>query len=206
MHCTTRFARPASAAALAALIALSLSTTGCEKSPGTPSTAGGTPAAATPSAAAPAVALPDGLVTRGPAQGTPVTAAKASAQQGQEVVVVGRIGGSVNPFVADRAVFTIVDPALMSCADMDDPDHCKTPWDYCCEERTKMRAGTATIEVTGADGKPLALPLRGVQGLDPLATIAVTGTVTERNDAGLLVIRAKRIEVRDASQPPAQGG
>jgi hypothetical protein len=35
-----------------------------------------------------------------------------------------------------------------------------------------------------------------MQGLDPLATIAVTGTVTERNEAGLLVVRAKRIEVR----------
>jgi hypothetical protein len=35
-----------------------------------------------------------------------------------------------------------------------------------------------------------------VQGLEPLATVAVSGTVVERNDAGLLVVRAKRIEVR----------
>ena len=140
--------------------------------------------------------LPDGLVVRGPAQGTHVAAAKAAARQGEEITIVGRIGGSVNPFVADRAIFTIADPALVSCADMDDPDHCKTPWDYCCEDRAKMRAGTATIEVAGADGKPPAVALRGVQGLEPLATVAVSGTVVERNDAGLLVVRAKRIEVR----------
>lgn len=151
---------------------------------------------AAPTAAATAPGLPEGLVVRGPAQGTHVAAAKAAARQGEEITLVGRIGGSVNPFAADRAIFTIADPALVSCADMDEPDHCKTPWDFCCEDRAKMRAGTATIEVAGADGKPLAVALRGVQGLEPLATVAVSGTVVERNDAGLLVVRAKRIEVR----------
>ena len=34
------------------------------------------------------------------------------------------------------------------------------------------------------------------RSLDPLATVAVTGKVIERNDAGVLVIRAERIEVR----------
>ena len=154
---------------------------------------GGEPA---PQPAASATALPEGLVVRGPAQGTHVAAAKASARQGEEIVVVGRIGGSESPFVDGRAVFTIVDPALVACSDMDDPDHCKTPWDYCCEDRAKMRAGTATVEVAGADGKPLALTLRGSAGLEPLATVAVTGTVVERNEAGLFVVRARRIEVR----------
>lgn len=153
------------------------------------------PRNATPAAAAPP-SLPEGFVTKGAATGTNVAAARASAQVGQELVIVGRIGGSVDPFVAGRAIFTIVDPALVSCADMDDPDHCKTPWDYCCEDRDAMKRGTATIEITDASGKPLSLSVRGLQGLDPLATIAVTGTVTERNDAGLLVVRAKRIEVR----------
>jgi hypothetical protein len=54
----------------------------------------------------------------------------------------------------------------------------------------------ATIEIAGEDGTPLALPLRGLQGLDPLATVSVTGTVTERNDQGVLVVRAKRIAVQ----------
>jgi hypothetical protein len=150
---------------------------------------GGTPAAA-------AFVLPAGLLSRGPAQGPHVTAAKAAARQGEEIVIVGRIGGSATPFLADRAVFTIVDPALVSCADMSDPDHCRTPWDYCCEDRAKMRAGTATVEVADADGSALRIPLQGAGGLEPLATVAVTGTVTERNDAGLLVIRARKIEVR----------
>jgi hypothetical protein len=38
--------------------------------------------------------------------------------------------------------------------------------------------------------------VKGVSGLDPLAMVAVTGTVTERNDAGMLVVRARKIEIR----------
>ena len=108
----------------------------------------------------------------------------------------GRIGGSEDPFVADRAVFTIVDPSLKSCADMADPEHCTTPWDYCCEERGSLKRGTATIEFAGSDGRPLKGSVRGISGLDPLATVAVTGTVTERNDAGMLVVRATKVEIR----------
>jgi len=153
---------------------------------------GGTPARQ----ASPAGPLPQGLVVRGKAEGTHVAAAKAAARQGEEIVLVGRIGGSEEPFVKGRAVFTIVDPSLKSCADMDDPDHCKTPWDYCCEDRDAMKRGSATIEIAGPDGRPLPVDLRGTADLVPLATVAVTGTVVERNDAGLLVVRAKRIEVR----------
>lgn len=152
-------------------------------------------AAEKPAAAAPGT-IPAGMVARGPAQGTGVTAAKQSATQGAEIVIVGKIGGSETPFSADRAVFTIVDPALKSCADSGDPDHCATPWDYCCEDRKALKAGMATIEIAGTDGRPLAGSVRGVSGLDPLAIVAVTGTVTERNDAGMLVVRARKIEVR----------
>jgi hypothetical protein len=147
-------------------------------------------------AAAATSTIPAGMVARGPAQGTGVTAAKGSAKQGDEIVIVGKIGGSETPFSADRAVFTIVDPALKSCADGGDPDHCATPWDYCCEDRKALKSGMATIEIAGANGKPLAGSVKGVSGLDPLAIVAVTGTVTERNDAGMLVVRARKIEVR----------
>jgi hypothetical protein len=145
-----------------------------------------------------ATALPAGLVASGPAAGPGVAAAKAAAKQGQEITLVGRIGGSAAPFVDGRAVFTIVDPALKACSDMGDADHCETPWDYCCEPRESLKRNVATVEIAGADGRPLPIAVKGVAGLEPLATVAVTGTVTEANDAGLLVVRAKRIEVKPA--------
>ena len=142
------------------------------------------------------VKLPDGLVTRGEPSGTNVAACKASAKQGETVTVVGRIGGSRMPFANDVAAFTIVDPSLKSCADGTDPDHCNTPWDYCCEDREAMKRGMATIEFADAQGVPLGFPVRGASGLEPLATVAVTGVVVEKNDAGLMVVRATKVVVR----------
>lgn len=139
--------------------------------------------------------LPVGLVTTGAAAGTPVVQCKESAKQGETVTVVGRIGGSKQPFNEQRAVFTIVDASLKACSDAED-DHCKTPWDYCCEDRDDLKRATATVEIVGENGKPLAWSVKGMSGLEPLATIAVTGTVVEKNDAGVMVVRAQKIEVR----------
>ena len=142
------------------------------------------------------VSLPEGLVVRGEPSGTPVATCKATAKQGDTVTVVGRIGGSRAPFTNDVAMFTIVDPSLKSCADGADPDHCKVPWDYCCEDRAAMKRGMATIELVDAKGVPLGFPVNGAAGLEPLATVAVTGTVVEKNDAGLMVVRATRVVVK----------
>jgi hypothetical protein len=54
----------------------------------------------------------------------------------------------------------------------------------------------ATIELVNAAGEPLPFPVRGASGLVPLATVAVTGTVVEKNDAGVMVVRASRIVVK----------
>jgi len=159
--------------------------TRCSEAPPTPSTG---------------ATLPAGFVSVGSADGLAVKAVKERARTGDRVTIVGRIGGSVQPFVADRAVFTIVDPALPSCADGGDSDHCATPYDYCCEDRSNLRSATATIEIVDVAGEPLPIGLRGVQGLDPLVTIAVTGLVADRNDQGLLIVRAERIERRKTAE------
>lgn len=140
--------------------------------------------------------LPDGLVVAGEPSGTPVAECKAAAKQGETVTILGRIGGSRVPFTNDVATFTIVDPAPKSCADGAEPDHCRYPWDYCCEDRAALKRSMATIELVNAAGEPLPFPVRGASGLVPLATVAVTGTVVEKNDAGVMVVRASRIVVK----------
>ncbi len=142
------------------------------------------------------VKLPEGLVVRGEPAGTRVAECKASAKQGDSVTIVGRIGGSRMPFTHDVAMFTIVDPALKSCSDGAEPDHCKTPWDYCCEDREAMKRSMATIEFVDAGGQPFPFPVRGASGLEPMALVAVTGTVVEKNDAGLMVVRASKVVVK----------
>jgi hypothetical protein len=53
---------------------------------------------------------------------------KQKAKDGDEVVVVGRLGGSVKPFTG-RAALTIVDVSFKPCDEIEG-DNCPTPWDY----------------------------------------------------------------------------
>ena len=55
---------------------------------------------------------------------------RQEAKDQTDVVIVGRIGGSENPWVDGRAAFSIVDPSLKSCAEVG-LDNCPKPWDYC---------------------------------------------------------------------------
>ncbi len=140
-----------------------------------------------------ATTLPAGLLTMSePAGAVKVLEARAAAKPGERVVVIGRIGGSRNPFVKDRGMFTIVDPTLKSCVEMGDDDHCARPWDYCCEDKSTLAKGLATIEVTGADGKPLAISLDATGDLKPLMLVAVEGTLLP-GQGEAFVVRAEKV-------------
>lgn len=70
------------------------------------------------------------LLTKEPEGVTDVIQVRKEAQDQDEVVIVGRIGGSENPWIDGRAAFSIVDTSLKSCADCGSDD-CPKPWDYC---------------------------------------------------------------------------
>ncbi len=71
--------------------------------------------------------LPAGMVLASAPDGAlGVAAVKRDAKEGDEVVIRGIVGGSREPFVAGRALFTIVDPGLKTCA-ATPADHCPTP-------------------------------------------------------------------------------
>jgi hypothetical protein len=135
------------------------------------------------------------FVDAAPDGGRGVGEVKADAEATGDVVIVGRIGGRVEPFVSGAAMFLITDAKLLSCDQMGDDDHCKTPWDYCCEPRDSLLANTATVQVVDEDGKPLALGLKDVSGLKPLVTVTVVGSVAAREEGGTLVVNAKQIYV-----------
>lgn len=147
--------------------------------------------------ASPKVALPPTLfAATAPADAKAVGASKPTAKKGEQVVLTGRIGGSSEPFVAERAIFTLVDLSLASCAAMGDKDHCATPWDYCCEAPESLTKNTATIRVVDATGAPLKLNLNGAGDLKPLAEITVAGTIAEADGKNLLIVNAERIYVK----------
>jgi len=164
-------------AALAATFLLS----GCDR---TPAQSGGNTAKPKGTTVAP---LPAGLLVNvEPANAKGVEAVKADAAVGREVVLRGRIGGRVEPFVAERAVFIVADPDMATCKDLHG-DGCPTPWDYCCEPKDHLLAATATLRIVGPDGQPLKLNLRGQHGLDPLALVTVAGKVSQMDEGGIVV-------------------
>lgn len=144
-----------------------------------------------PDASARKPALPDALpaamvLAAAPDGARDVADVKRDAKVSDEVVIHGVIGGSKSPFVPGRAVFTIVDPAVKSCAAMSS-DHCPTPWDYCCEPPPNLAANSATIQLVGADGKPLKIDVSGTSGLKPLADVTIRGRVEVKQDAALVI-------------------
>lgn len=165
---------------------------GCEQKTAAPQEQTAQPATAA------AAALPAGLfVATAPDGARGVHELKADADAQQEVVVHGRIGGSRAPFVDGVAVFLLADSDMKSCAE-EPGDQCPTPWDYCCEPRDSLTANTLTVQVVGADGKPLRLSLDGQHGLKPLQEITVVGDVALR-DGQALVVNAKRIYIAPAA-------
>ena len=135
------------------------------------------------------------FVAAPPADAQPLLAVKGSAAAGDEVVFEAKIGGRGEPFVSQRAIFTVIDPALPSCADNPD-DGCRTPWDYCCETPEDLLKQTATVRLVDADGQPLKLDLQGTRGLTGLATVVVRGTLSDKNDAGVFVVDAHELYVK----------
>lgn len=113
-----------------------------------------------------------------------------SVADGAEVVVTGR----AKDFVATRAVFTIADMSLKSCADKGDKMDCDTPWDYCCADPKALAAGTAAIEVR--EGTEIASgTAQGWNGLDHLKQVVVHGKL-RKDDKGNLAVVADGIFVK----------
>ena len=124
-----------------------------------------------------------------------VAAAKKSAKDGEKVVVRGRIGAQKEPLAANRAIMTIADVSLPTC-DKTPMKARKTPWDSCCQPEEELTAKSATVQVVGADGKPLKATLQGAGGMKPGSEVVVAGTAKVPPGGGdALVIEAEQIYV-----------
>jgi hypothetical protein len=180
-------------AGMSLVTVLALATAGLVLSSGCDSR-GGQTGEATSAAKSPA-SLPAGTVlAQAPEGAVNVAEAKTTAQKGDKITVRGRIGGKVKPFVADRAVFQLVDASIPTCIDKHG-DGCPTPWDYCCEPKDQVTAKSATVQLTGPDGKPLELNLNGVSGIEPMAMVVVRGEVADKPNENVMIINAEGVYV-----------
>jgi hypothetical protein len=121
----------------------------------------------------------------GPAKG--VLDLKQQARDGDLVVVIGRVGGRVEPFVKGRTSFTIVDPSLKTCSEREG-DNCPTPWDYCCERKEDLARATAFVKFVDEAGNTLEQDAREALGIEPMQTVVVCGRAKRDADGNLTVL------------------
>ncbi|MCM2369176.1 hypothetical protein [Aporhodopirellula aestuarii] len=126
-----------------------------------------------------------------PADAIPVGEAREATEDGQDVTLVGLIGGSSEPFVEGIAAFTIVDPKVPFCAA---DEGCPTPWDYCCTQ-DQVKDNIATVKIVDESGNPVAQDARKMLSVKELSTVVVKGTA-KRDDQGNLTVAANQVFVR----------
>src|SRR5205807_3311154 len=153
-----------------------------------------------PAANAPAADGTKYLLAEEPSGAKPVKEVRQAAKDGDEVVIVGRIGGSAKPWVAGRAGFQIVDPSFKPCNEKGD-DACTTPWDYCCDAKEDLVQGMAMVRVVDAGGQTVAADARQLLGLKELDTVVVRGQA-KRDERGNLTVLAAGVHRRPAAPKP----
>lgn len=142
----------------------------------------------------PRAGLPAGLLLdKAPEIAPDVVDAKKGLKKGDTIVLKGRIGGSKDPFVKERAVFTLIGRGPKACNEIPG-DKCPIPWDYCCTPRNEITAHSATVQIVDAKGMPLRTDIKGRWAIKELSELVIVGTVAEvRGDA--MVVNATGIAV-----------
>ena len=129
-----------------------------------------------------------------PAAAKSVKEARDNAKDADEVTLVGRIGGDVNPWIEGQAAFLLVDSSLKPCNEKGD-DACEFPWDYCCDTDV-LPTHKALVKIVAKDGKTVATDARKLLGVRELQTVVVHGKA-KRDESGNLTVLADGIYVRN---------
>jgi hypothetical protein len=128
-----------------------------------------------------------------------ILSAKASVTPGAAVTLRGRIGGRVNPFFEGQSAFLLVDSEhAVACDQMGDDGHCSTPWDFCCEDRSKLAEASAIVRFVDAEGQPFPKSLAGVNNWQPGDYVVVVGTVAAGASSASYVVNASGIYLEPA--------
>jgi hypothetical protein len=133
------------------------------------------------------------LLASEPSGAKSVIDARKDGKNDDEIVIVGRIGGSESPWIDRRAAFSIVDNSLKACTDIPG-DTCKTPWDYCCQT-DQLPTSTALVKVVDDSGKVVDVDARELLNVKELQTVVVRGKA-QRDAEGNLTVLASGIYVK----------
>jgi hypothetical protein len=136
------------------------------------------------------------LLATEPAGAVDVLALRTAAQDQQDVVVVGRVGGRKDPWIKGMAAFPIVDRSLKACSEIPG-DACPTPWDYCCEPN--LAAATALVRIVDESGNTIKEDPRELLNLKELQTVVIKGKA-KRDQEGNVTVLASQLHIRPDQQ------
>lgn len=122
------------------------------------------------------------VLTAEPAGVKSVIDIRKDAKSGDEVVVVGRIGGAAKPFTEGRASFLIADETLKPT------EGCDCPWDYCEYSNEDRAAGRLLVKFANEQGATLPHEARDMFAVKELSTVVVKGTVSRDKDNNVIVV------------------
>jgi hypothetical protein len=126
-------------------------------------------------------------VTTEPDGSIPIGDARRQAKDDEEVTLVGRIGGSLEPFVEGMAAFTIVDPSVPYCADEE------APWSYCCHQDA-VKENIATVQIVDETGNTVMSDARKLFNVKEFSTVTVQGKA-KRDQQGNLAVHVTKLFV-----------
>ncbi|QDS97052.1 hypothetical protein [Adhaeretor mobilis] len=122
-----------------------------------------------------------------------VIAARESAVDGAPLVLMGRVGGSANPWIDGRAAFTLLDASMSVVAEGEDSgDDEMCLGDCCAVDRQNC---TTLVKVVDAQGKLVPVDSRELLGLKEADMVVVKGTA-QKDKTGNFVMLAKGVFIR----------
>lgn len=175
-----------------AAVALIFTLVGCAQDQPTAPNAS-TPSAPAADSSATSIDGAQFLLAEEPTGAQDVVAVRADAQNDDEIVVAGRIGGAVNPWVDGLAAFTLVDASAKSCDETED-DGCPTPWDFCCEPGLGKKK--IAVEFVDEQGAVVAADAKTLLGVEELDRVVIRGKA-RRDESGNITILATGLYLKN---------
>jgi hypothetical protein len=107
---------------------------------------------------------------------------RQKSKDGDEVVVIGQVGGLPEPFTDGRAIFLIADTTLKPT------EGCDCPWDFCEYPNKEVAAARLTVRFTDDKGKTVAHGAREMFGIKELSKVVVKGKVSRDEKDNVIVV------------------
>lgn len=134
------------------------------------------------------------ILTEEPDGATGVIAARKDAQDGDEIVLLGRIGGSKKPWIDGRSAFMLIDASRMVVGDGEESAEGELCLDDCC---ASLRAECTTlVKIVDEKGSVLSIDARDLLQAQVNDLVVVRGHVERDEEQGSFVVIADGVHVR----------